>query len=128
MRAGSLDRRVTIQRQTVTQSGSGEEIKVWTNVSLRRSASMFPVKGDERFRSPTEIADEQIEFKVRYSSDVASLSPMDRVLHPALTEAQAADAGYVVPTRSIHDVLAVLEIGRRDGLKIITRRRADVTS
>jgi head-tail adaptor len=128
MRAGSLDRRVTIRRRTLTSSDSGEPIETWTNLVVRRPASMWPVKGDERFGGPQEVAKEQIEFRVRYSADVAALTPLDQVLHPALTTEQAADPGYVVPTRSIHDVVAVLEIGRREGLKIITERRADVTT
>lgn len=128
MKAGSLDRRVTIQRKTETQSPSGEPEIAWANLSVRRPASMWPVKGDERFGAPEEVASEQIEFRVRHSADVAALTPLDRILHPALTAEQAANPDYVVPERSIHDVLAVLEIGRRDGLKIITQRRADVTT
>lgn len=89
---------------------------------------MWPVRADERFSAPEETAYEQIEFRVRHSADVAALTPLDQIIHPALTEAQAADAGYVVPERSIHDVLGVSEIGRREGLKIITQRRADVTT
>lgn len=128
MRAGILDRRVTIQRKTVTQSPSGEPAEAWANLVLRRPASMWPVKGDERFTSPEKVANEQIEFRVRYSADVSTLTPLDRIIHPALTEDQAADAEYVIPTRSIHDVLAVLELGRREGLRIITNRRSDVTT
>ncbi|MCK1541442.1 head-tail adaptor protein [Bradyrhizobium sp. 179] len=129
IRAGSLDRRVTIQRRTVTQSASGEAIETWANVSVRRPASMWPLKGDdENFRSPEKVAYERIEFRVRYSSDVADLSPLDRVIHPALTAEQAADTNYVIPTRSIHDVLGTLEIDRRRGIRIITQRRADVTT
>lgn len=128
MKAGSLDRRVTIQRRTLTQSTSGETIETWANLVVRRPASMWPVKGEERFASPEETAYEQIEFRVRYSADVAALTPQDRIIHPALTTAQAADSGYVIPTRSIHDVLAAMEIGRREGVKIITQRRADVTT
>ena len=125
MRAGSLDRRVTIRRRSLTSSGSGEPIETWTNVVVRRPASMWPVRGDERIGGPQEIAKEQVEFRIRYSADVAALSPLDQIIHPALTAEQAADLEYVVPTRSIHDVLAVHEIGRRVGLKIITERRAD---
>ena len=126
MRAGSLDRRITIQRKTVTLSESGASVEVWANLSMRAPAAMYPVKGDERFVSPEKVAEEQIEFRIRYSSTLADLSPQDRILHPALTADQAADPEYVVPDRFIHDVLAVAEIGRREGLKIITRRRADV--
>lgn len=89
---------------------------------------MWPVRGDERFASPEKVASDQIEFRVRYSADVAALTPLDRVIYPALTEEQAEEEAYVIPERSIHDVLLVQEIGRREGLKIITARRADVTS
>ena len=79
MRAGSLDRRITIQRRTLTQSPSGESSEAWTNISLRRPASMWPLKGDdETFRSPEKVAYERIEFRIRYSADVADLSPLDR--------------------------------------------------
>jgi hypothetical protein len=77
---------------------------------------------------PEKVAYERVEFRVRYSADVAALSPLDRIIHPALTEAEAADAGHVIPARAIFDVLGVLEIGRREGLRIITERRADVTT
>lgn len=89
---------------------------------------MWPVRGEERFASPEETASEQIEFRIRYSSDVAALSPLDQIIHPALTAEQAEDSEYVIPERSIHDVLAVHEMGRRVGLKIITSRRTDVTT
>lgn len=128
MKAGTLDRRVSIQRRTLTQASDGSEIETWANISVRRPASMYPVKGEERFANPEKTAREQIEFRVRYSSDVAALTPVDRLIYPALTDAQAADASYVIPTRSIHDVLFVLEIGRRQGLKIVTERRSDVTT
>ncbi|QUS40579.1 hypothetical protein RPMA_18345 [Tardiphaga alba] len=128
MKAGSLDRRISIQRKSLTQSPSGEPLEAWSNVALRRAASMWPVRGDERFSSPEKVAGEQIEFRIRYSSDVAVLTPLDRIIHPALSEAEALDPGHVIPERSIHDVLAVHEINRREGLKIITSRRADVTT
>ena len=126
MPAGKLDRRITIQRKSVTNSDSGEPVETWENLAVRRAASMWPFRATETFTVPEKTAYEQIEFRVRYSSDVASLSPQDRVIHPALTEAQAADESYVIPERSIHDVLGVLEINRREGLRIITNRRPDV--
>lgn len=128
MKSGQLDRRVTIQRKTSSPSPSGEPNDTWSMLAVRRAASMWPVRGDERFASPEKVASDQIEFRVRYSADVAALTPLDRVIYPALTEEQAEEEAYVIPERSIHDVLLVQEIGRREGLKIITARRADVTS
>ena len=126
MAAGKLDRKITIQRKSVTVSDSGDPVETWANLAVRRSASIWPFRGSEGFAPPQTTAYEQIEFRVRYSADVADLTPKDRILYPALTDAQAADSGYEIPARSIHDVLAVHEINRREGLKIITQRRADV--
>lgn len=126
MAGGKLDRKITIRRKSVTYSNSGEPVETWANLALRRSASMWPFKATEAFAEPETTAYEQIEFRIRYSSDVAALSPQDQVVYPALTEEQAADVEYAIPERSIHDVLGVLEIGRREGLRLITRRRPDL--
>lgn len=128
MRAGTLDRRVTIQRLSNTQSPSGEPQQSWVTISLRRAASKGPMTGAERFANPEKVAYEQTEFRIFYSNDVAALTPLDRVIEPALTQAEADDANHVIPQRSIYDVLGVMEIGRREGLRILTQRRADVTT
>lgn len=126
MRAGSLDRKITIQRKSVTLSASGDQVETWANLAVRRSASRWPVKATEAFAPPEKTAYEQVEFRVRYSADLADLSALDRIIYPALTEAQAADSGYTIPARSIHDVLGCQELGRREGIKIITSRRPDL--
>lgn len=126
MRGGSLDRRITIQRKSVTYSGSGSPVETWAAIGpLRRAASMFPVRADERFSGPQIVGLEQIEFRIRYSADVAALQPQDRVIYPAIAEGSPEGEPAV---RDIHDILAVHELGRREGLRIITQRRADVTA
>lgn len=127
MRAGRLDRLITIQRKTSTESQSGEPVESWTTIALRRPASMSPVKGDERFstQAPELVATDQIEFRIRYSADIADLSPKDRIIHPALDEDTSPDDPQ---NHIVHDVVTVLEIGRREGFRIITQRRADVTA
>lgn len=124
MRAGRLDRRITIQAKTTAASSSGEPVETWTTVVARRSAGMAPVRGEERFGEPQLVAREQVEFTLRWAADVAGLEPnTHRIVHPALS----ADSPEETPdARSIHDVLAVHEIGRREGLRVVTRRRADV--
>lgn len=128
MRAGSLDRFITIQALTMGQSPSGEPIEAWTNTDFRRPASMKSLSGDERYAAPEAIAKEQVEFRVRYSENLADLTPLSRVVHPALTDEEATDATFVIPDRRIHDILAVLEVGRREVLRIVTTRRVDVTT
>lgn len=119
MKAGKLDRLIDIQAKTDTQSMSGEPIEAWANVVSRRPCEMRPVKGDERWSTPQDVAEDQIEFRVRYSSDIVSLSPLHRVIYPALSDGDAV-------TGRIYNIIAVHEIGRREGLSILTSFRADV--
>jgi head-tail adaptor len=130
MQAGRLDRLITIRRNTPTTGSDGGQIDSWSNIGgLRRPASMRPLSGDERFNDPQYVAKEQIEFRIRYADSVADLTPLDQVIYPALTAQEIADSPQPdLEERRIHDVLAVHEIGRREGLQIVTVRRADVTS
>jgi head-tail adaptor len=116
-----FDRIITIQRKTSTASESGEPIDVWSALVLRRPATMSAVRGDERFSSPQINATDQVEFRIRHSDDVADLSPLDRIIYPALSS-----GGDNVQTRWIYDIVSVPEIGRREGLRIIANRRPDV--
>jgi head-tail adaptor len=121
MRAGRLDRQITIQRKTLTYSDSGEPQESWAPVVSRRSASVAPLQGDERSSAAQWIAKEQIEFRIRWSASVADISPLDRVVYPA----QSADSPDVPVVRTIFDIMAVHEIGRREGLQILAARSAD---
>jgi head-tail adaptor len=119
MRAGRLDRRVAVQRLTTTSSGSGEPLETWTTIGgIARWASKSPVTGLERFGSQQLEAKEQIEFRLRWTGDLADLQPTDRLIEPA------DDALLpTIPGRSIYDIIAVLEINRREGLRVLTTRR-----
>jgi head-tail adaptor len=120
MRAGRLDRFIDIQSQTATTSDSGEQILTWENFVSRRAASITPVQGSERFINPQVAAQDQIEFRIRYFADVADLSPRDRIIYPA------ADGSPGDPDpRHVYNILAVNEIGRREGLRIVAVRHAD---
>ena len=125
MRAGRLDRLITIQRKSSTPSDSGEQQETWTTIIERRAAGYRPLKGEERFTGEQVIGTEQIEFRIRWSANVAALSQQDRIVYPALADESPEDEP---DTRNIYDVLAVHEIGRREGLLIITQRRSDVTA
>jgi head-tail adaptor len=119
MRYGRLDRRINLQRKTVTQSASGSMVETWANIGGRRWASVETPTGDERFSAPQLAAKQQIEFQVRWSPEIADLSPLDRIVYPGIASGTPS-AG------SLFDIHSVAEIGRREGLKIIASRRADV--
>ncbi len=122
MRAGRLDRKITIQRKTVTLEYSGQATETWADLVANRWAAVMPLGGDERFAIPEISAKQQVEFRVRWSSNVAGLTPQDRIVYPA-----PADTSPPTPIldTSIYDVAAVHEIGRREGLRIIAIRRTD---
>jgi hypothetical protein len=83
------------------------------------------VRADERYAAPEVVAQQQIEFRIRYSSSLADLSPLDRLIYPALS----ADSPEPEPAENtIFDILAVNEIGRREALQIIAQRRPDASA
>ena len=125
MRAGRLDRKITLQRKTSTLSDSGEPVETWSVVgALRRSAGIWtPQSGEESFKDPQLAAREKVEWLVRYSADVATLTPQDRLIYPALNDASPMDDPQ---EREIYDIVAVHEYGRREGLRLVTARRPDV--
>jgi head-tail adaptor len=124
MRAGRLDRLITIQRKTTTLSPSGEPIETWVTITARRHASIWtPQSGEESFANPQLVARQKVEWLIRWANDVAELSPLDRFIYPALS------GGTPEPQeRNIYDIVAVHEYGRRRGLRVVTARRPDVTS
>lgn len=122
MRAGPLDRRITIQRKTVSQAPSGQEIDTWVAVSHCRPARVTPLGGSERFGADQFFARQQVEIEIRWSSIVADLNPLDRIVYPA-----PADPSEQSPAESqIYDIMSVDEIGRREGLLIKAARRAEI--
>jgi SPP1 family predicted phage head-tail adaptor len=121
MRAGRLDRKIDLQRFETTYSPSGSPIEEWSNIAARLSASIIPISGDELYGAPQEVASEQVQFEIRYSQAVADLSPLDRVIYPALDDEEE------ITERRICDILAVHEIGRRQALRIVAKRRVDVS-
>lgn len=122
MRAGRLDRLITIQRKTVTSSDSGDVVETWTTLIERRAAGYRPLRGDERFTGEQLVGTEQVEFRIRYSLNVADLSQRDRIVYPALADESPEN---VPQTRYVFDILGVNEIGRREGLLVTALRRAD---
>lgn len=126
MRAGRLDRRITVQTRATTRSGSGAIGEAWTTLgSARRPASVALAKGDERLRERQDVASQDWEFRVRYSEQLAALTPLSRIIYPALSDAEAGDSEFVPSDQRIYDVQSVAEIGRREGQTILTRRRTD---
>lgn len=120
MRAGNLSRRISIQRRTDTQDSAGQPIPTWAQIGSVRWADRKPAGGNEKFGAEQFLAREQVVWEIRYASDLADLNPKDRIVYPvpALSDTPADS--------DIYEILAVTEIGRFQGLRILTARRSEV--
>lgn len=124
MRAGRLDRTIAIRRRSLTYSESGEPIDGWADISVR-PASVSPVAGDERFAGDQWVAKEQVEFRIRWADVVSDLSPLDQIIYPYTPGDSPASS---IPANRTYDIMAVNELGRHEGLRIMAARRADVVA
>lgn len=108
MLAGRLGRRIVLERVEISQSDSGQPTETWTELA-RLWAALRPLRGWEKPASPGHAAHEEVAFEMRWGSSWADLNPKDRIVC----------AGVV------YDILAVHEIGRREVLKAVAKRKAD---
>lgn len=116
MQAGQLDRRILIQRKTEARDTYGQPIPSWETIGKTRWANYRPMKGTERFSSDQFISRQQVEFQVRWTTDLSDVSPMDRIIFPETTEPSDSE---------IYEIMAVHEFGRRQMLRILAARRSE---
>lgn len=98
MRAGKLDRMITIERKSETVSDSGAVVAAWTATATVR-AEIVTASANEFLTGFGEAESGNIVFRIRY---LAGITTADRVSY----------AG------KIHDLKDVTEIGRRRGLEL----------
>jgi SPP1 family predicted phage head-tail adaptor len=109
MRAGDLDRTITIQRFTeIGRDPFNEPIMDWAPLATV-SASVEHLRDTERWAAQEVGAEATLRFQIRYSSTVASTNPKDRLLYEERE----------------HNIIAVKELGRRRGLEITATARVD---
>lgn len=101
MRAGKLDRRITIQGKSITQSDSGDEVVTWGDVATVW-AEKIEIDGVERFTVKQIVGHAVKTFRFRWSSTVAAITSEHRLVFD--------DRDY--------DITDVREIGRREGLEV----------
>lgn len=108
MRAGSLDRRIVLERYTSTPDEYNEPVLAWTTLATRW-ASYEPIRDGEKFGASETAASLSARFIIRHSPAVADLNPKDRLTFEGV----------------VHQILNVKPIGRREGIEITTAARAD---
>lgn len=108
MRAGALDRRVTLRRATVTVNGYGEEIPTWDDLATVW-ASKDDVRDAERVQAAAVGAIVTTRFQIRWSATTAGLTNKDQLICEG----------------RLYQVVALKEISRREGIEITATAQAD---
>lgn len=99
MRAGKLDRRITLQTRTAVQSVSGEYTETFANLATVW-AEVTDLRGREFFAAQQKNADVTTRFRIRWRDDVT-------VLHRIQYESRN------------YNIVHSAEIGRREGLELL---------
>lgn len=98
MRAGKMDRTITIESMTEVLDEFGNPIPTWTDLATVR-AQIVQASTDEFIRAYGASAETVIVFRIRWRSDVT----MDcRITYDG----------------NVHDIIELKEIGRKRGLEI----------
>ena len=113
MRAGELDRRITIERYVETRGDFNEPVLTWEPLATVW-ASKTDASAGERYRAQAVGAEITSHFRIRYSSQVADVNPKDRLIYED----------------RVYNITAVREAkdGRRVALAIDAVARADTES
>ena len=107
MNAGSLDRRITVDRKNVTNTPSGVT-EAWAAIATVW-ASRRDVSDGEKAASGTAISTVASRFVVRSTPDTRDIRPTDRLTEGRLT----------------FEIVGIKELGRADWLEITAQARLD---
>lgn len=100
MKAGPLDRTVAIERVTVVEDDYGGQIETWQTLATV-PAQVAQQSGREFLAAAQTQAERRVLFRLRW---LAGVTVLDRVLYDGRT----------------HNILDVKELGRREGLELMT--------
>lgn len=105
MRSGRLDKRIKLQRKTISENSFGEPIETWADIKTVW-AEYLPMRGAERYASAQTIAEADTRWRIRYRDGI---TPVDRIYY----------------NNTVYDVQSVVELGRKSGLELYTKTRAE---
>ena len=105
MRAGRMDKRITIQQVTETQDGYGDPADSWAAYKTVW-AEVLEKRGREYFNNPETVAAAPAVFRIRY---LAGVTRKMRISYDSET----------------YDIESIAMIGRKEGLEIIATAIAD---
>lgn len=104
---GQLNRRVTIERATVSRDSHNQAVSTWSTHATRY-ASARPAPGTERFQNAETAADAPMRFVFMYEPGLVTVE--DRLLHEDGRR---------------YDIASVTEIGLREGWEVLATARGE---
>lgn len=114
MNAGRMDRRVRVERATeVRDAATGEITPTWASVFTAWAERRDP-RGAEAFRQGQNVADLDVVFRLRWREGVGPGGDL-RLLD-------------LSDDSRVFDIKAVTVIGRREGLELSARARAEAAA
>lgn len=78
MEAGSLNRRIVIQKKSVTYDSYNQPIEAWEDKYMV-SAKVINSGGGEFYAAQKVYAETQVLFKIRYTKNTKTINEMDRI-------------------------------------------------
>lgn len=78
IKAGELDRRISIERKAVASDGYGGEVETWTDIA-RPWAKVINGSGTERRAAAQVSATLSATFRVRSNAVTIAVTPVDRI-------------------------------------------------
>lgn len=105
LRAGALDRRIVIERNTPGRSAAGAEVESWGTLATVW-ANVRPLKGRELFAAQAVQAETTTVFRIRHRDDV--------------TRKMRINYGG-----GLYGITSIAEIGVREGLDIMAAARVN---
>ena len=106
IRSGRLDKRITIQRRTMTDNEYGEPVETWADL-VTVWAIYLPARGSERFAAAQQIAEIDTVFRIRFRQGI---TVTDRIIYNGKT----------------YDIKAVVDMpGRKEGIELYAKARAE---
>lgn len=108
MYKGRFDRRIKIERATESRDSFNNVIKTWGSL-MTVWADKEDVRDSERIASMEVGAEITTRFRIEWYINLADLNPKDRIIY----------------NDKIHNILAVKELGRKQGMEITATTRSD---
>lgn len=103
MNIGKLDRRIVVQKRTTTVDTFGQRVETW-DTRLNTWAAKRDEFANERVEAGQVVEVVRTVWTMRYNS---SISPTDRIQYEG----------------EVFDILGLMEVGRREGLRVMTEKR-----